>query len=233
MSEYDNNQEQKNTVAPVPENDENIEVIIDTDGDENPEQEVKDPEAQVAELTDALAKEREKYLRALADLDNLRKRSRRDVEDARIKGQMTVLEEILPSLDSIDMALKSIIPNEANQAVYDGMIMVQRQFMSSMERFNLKRVEAVGRKFDPSIHEAVSYVPSPDVESGAIIDDMRAGYTLGDKLLRASMVVVSAGQPAQASADGVAAPETPSANAENTVGGTSDTGSNDDGEEQS
>ena len=199
MSEHDKNQEEKSAMETARDNDDNIEVVEDENGGsavaESDEQEVQDPEEQITELTDALSKEREKYLRALADVDNMRKRARRDVEDARIMGQMTVLEEMLPSLDSIDMALKSITPNESNQAVYDGMLMVQRQFLSSMERFNLKRLDAIGKKFDPAFHEAVSYVPSPDVEAGAIIDEMRSGYTLGEKLLRASMVVVSSGQP--------------------------------------
>lgn len=215
MSEHEKNQEQEKPMDSVSDrggndSDQTIDVVEDTGSDAEADLEVQDPEAQIEALNETLSREREKYLRALADLDNLRKRSRRDVEDARIKGQMNVLEEMLPALDSIDMALKSITPNDANQAVYDGMLMVQRQFISSMERFNLTRVNAVGQKFDPAIHEAVSYVPSMDVESGAIIAEMRSGYLLGDKLLRASMVVVSAGQPAQTAENAPTAPETES-----------------------
>ncbi|MBN2530921.1 MAG: nucleotide exchange factor GrpE [Deltaproteobacteria bacterium] len=194
MSEHEKNQEHETTGVSMSENDENIEMVDDDQAMEA-EVEVMDPQQQVAQLTEEMAREREKYLRALADLDNLRKRSRRDVEEARVKGQMSVLEELLPALDSIDMALKSIEPNDANQAVYDGMLMVHKQFLTSMERFHLKRVQSLGQKFDPSMHEAVSYVPSPDHDTGAIIDEMRSGYTLGERLLRAAMVVVSSGRP--------------------------------------
>ena len=194
MSEHEKNQEHETSGESMSEDKANIEMV-DSEETGETEQEVVDPQQQVVQLTEDIAREREKYLRALAELDNLRKRSRRDVEDARVKGQMNVLEELLPALDSIDMALKSIEPNDANQAVYDGMLMVQKQFLSSMERFDLKRVSAVGQKFDPAIHEAVSYVPSPDFDTGAVIDEMRSGYTLGGKLLRASMVVVSSGAP--------------------------------------
>jgi molecular chaperone GrpE len=188
--------------------DENIEMVEATETDAN-EQEVSDPEQQIAQMTAELTSEREKYLRALADLDNLRKRSRRDVEEARISGRMNVLEEMLPALDSIDMALKSVAPTEANQAVYDGMLMVQRQFMTSMEKFSLKRVAAMGEPFNPAVHEAVSYVPSPTHRAGEVMAEMRTGYLLGEKLLRASMVVVSSGPP-QAAADENQTQDTPS-----------------------
>ncbi|MBN2339882.1 MAG: nucleotide exchange factor GrpE [Deltaproteobacteria bacterium] len=180
-------------------NEEVIEVVSDKTGDDA-EQEILDPEQQIDKLTQDLATEREKYLRALADMDNLRKRCRRDIEEARINGRANVLEELLPALDSIDMALKSIEPTEANQAVFDGMVMVRKQFMASMDRFELKAVQSKGQKFDPAVHEAVSYIPSPDHEAGEIIDEMRAGYMLGTRLLRAAMVVVSSGQPADTAA---------------------------------
>jgi len=164
--------------------------------------EVSDPVATVEALTAALdaksaelAQEKEKYLRALADMDNLRKRCRRDVEDARIRGIGMVLEELLPALDSIDLALSAIVPDETCQAIYDGMMMVRRQFLSATERFEMKPIDAAGRKFDPALHEAVSYVPSTDVEAGMVIKDLRCGYTLGERLLRATMVQVSSGPP--------------------------------------
>jgi len=150
----------------------------------------------VERLSRDLEKAKEKYLRSLADMDNLRKRCRRDIEEARINGRVNVLEELLPSLDSMDMALKSVEPDEASRPVYDGMTMVRKQFLSSMERFQMKPVEAIGAGFDPSLHEAVSYVPNENVEAGVIFEEMRKGYILGERLLRPSMVVVSSGKPA-------------------------------------
>jgi molecular chaperone GrpE len=158
---------------------------------------LKEEDSDVQILQDELNSLKEKYLRSLADMDNLRKRCRRDIEEARLNGRKNVLEEVLPALDSVDLALKSIEPDGPNQMVYDGMLMVQKQFLSSMSKFGLKVVEADGAKFDPSLHEAVSYIPSFEVELGVIIEEMRKGYIIGDRLLRASMVVVSAGPPAE------------------------------------
>ncbi|MBN2801914.1 MAG: nucleotide exchange factor GrpE [Deltaproteobacteria bacterium] len=177
---------------------ESEDVIIDDNSEPSDELEVKDPEDIIEDLNNQLKEEKEKYLRSLADMDNLRKRCRRDMEDARLNGRISVLSEMLPALDSIDMALKSIEPTEATQAVYDGLVMVKKQFLTPMERFELKVVEAKGAIFDPSVHEAVSYIPSMEVDANLIIDEMRTGYTLGERLLRPSMVVVSSGKPPEA-----------------------------------
>jgi molecular chaperone GrpE len=162
--------------------------------DDAPEQKSQlTQEEEIAQLKEKLDKEHDLYIRAVAELDNVRKRCKRDMDEALIRGRIQILEELLPSLDSIDMALKSIEPNESNRAVYDGMLMVQKQFMSSMEKFSLVAIEAKGKPFNPALHEAVAHIASDEVDSGLIIDEMRKGYTLGDKLIRASMVVVSSG----------------------------------------
>lgn len=234
MTEQDNNKKQEETTqdsvvdaAANNSSDEDIEIVTDENLGEE-EQEVLDLEQQIEQLTQDVAQEREKYLRALADLDNLRKRSRRDVEEARANGRINVLEELLPALDSIDMALKSIEPTEANQAVFDGMLMVQRQFLTSMERFELKPIQAKGEKFDPAIHEAVSYVPSPEHEAGDIIEEMRSGYKLGERLIRASMVVVSSGPPAESATDGADAEEANSTDEADTTSETQSADASDD-----
>ncbi|MFO8071345.1 MAG: nucleotide exchange factor GrpE [Polyangia bacterium] len=152
-------------------------------------------EDRVAELERKLSEEHDRLLRTAADLDNFRKRSRREVEEARFRGRTDVLAELLPALDSIDMALGSAQPEGEAAPIVEGMEMVRKQFLSSMEKFGLRPVESGGRSFDPAFHEAVSHVPSEDVPAGGIIEELRRGYTLGDRLLRAAMVVVSSGPP--------------------------------------
>ncbi len=172
------------------------EVVINDDEEPDiDDQEVMDPVDEIAELENQLKSTQEKYLRGAADMDNLRKRSRRDVEEAGIRGRQEVLREILPVIDSIDLALNSAQPDGANTGIIQGVEMVRKQFLSATEQFGLKPIESVGQVFDPNFHEAVAQIPSDEVDAGLVLQEMRKGYILGDRLLRAAMVVVSKGQP--------------------------------------
>ena len=81
---------------------------------------------------------------------------------------------------------------------FDGVEMVRRQFLGSMARFGLTPIACIGTPFDPSFHEAIAQIPHADVPVGAVIEDLRRGYLLGTRLLRASLVIVSSGAPAPA-----------------------------------
>lgn len=169
-------------------------VLVDdeVEGDEV----VRDPNELVAELEEKLAAEHERLLRAVADLDNLRKRTRRDVEDAAVRGRAEVLDTLLPAIDSLDLALGSSDRDGAAGPVLDGVDMVRKQFLTGMSRFGLAPVETeIGSMFDPAVQEAVAQIPSAEHPVGAVVEEMRKGYTLGDRLLRAAMVIVSAGPP--------------------------------------
>ena len=156
---------------------------------------VDDDGAALAGLEAKLADEHDRLLRTAAELDNVRKRARRDVDDAVARGRTDVLNEILPAIDALDLALKSADESTPARAVIDGVEMVRRQFLGSMGRFGMRPIECVGHPFDPTFHEAVAQIPSPAVPSGAVIEELRRGYVLGERLLRASLVVVSSGPP--------------------------------------
>ena len=160
------------------------------------------PEDSVSVLEEKLKATHERLLRTAADLDNFRKRSKRDVEDAFARGRADVLQEILPVLDSIDLALAHKETDGANESIFEGVQMIRKQFLSAAERFGLKEVESRGKSFDPNFHEAVAHVASPDCPAGQIVDEMRKGYMLGEKLLRAAMVVVSKGSPSSDTGSG-------------------------------
>jgi molecular chaperone GrpE len=173
--------------------DEPVVVDDEQDGDEV----VQDPSERIAELEERLAAEHDRLLRTAADLDNLRKRMRREVQEAAVRGRAEVLGELLPAVDSLDIALDSA--NEESQVgpVLEGVEMVRKQFLAAMSRFDLEPIDtAVGKVFDPSFHEAVSQIPSDEHDLGVILEEMRRGYLLGERLLRAAMVVVSSGKPA-------------------------------------
>ena len=177
---------------PVPE-----EEVDSTDADETPaEAEVgSDKDALIADLEEQLRLKHEQLLRAAADLDNLRKRMQRDLGDAATKGRADVLSEILPTLDNLDLAIDSAQSDGVNDGILQGIVMVKRQLLLTTERFGLKQLESMGKAFDPAFHEAVAQVFSEDEEPGRVINEMRSGYMLGDRLLRPAMVVVSRGKP--------------------------------------
>jgi molecular chaperone GrpE len=135
----------------------------------------------------------DRLLRTAAELDNLRKRAKRDIEDALIRGRTEVLQEILPVIDSVDLALTSTGPESVAESIIEGVKMIQKQFLAATSRFQLKAVETAGKAFDPNYHEAVAQIASPDHAAGQIVNEMRKGYLLGDRLIRPSMVVVSKG----------------------------------------
>jgi molecular chaperone GrpE len=192
-----NDTNQNGTNAPEnPETAEGQDVTVSDDA-------VKDngessPFEEMAALEDKLKSTHERLLRTAAELDNFRKRARRDVDEALARGRADVLMELLPVLDSIDLALGAKDADGANESIIEGVEMIKKQFLSATERFGLKAVESRDKGFDPNFHEAVAHVASPDHPAGQIVDEMRKGYLLGDKLLRAAMVVVSKGNAAPA-----------------------------------
>ena len=176
---------------------------------------------ELAALEKKVAEEHDRLLRTAAELDNFRKRARRDIEDAGVRGRAEVLADILPTIDALDLALKNAADETPARAVIDGVEMVRRQFLGSMARFGLKPIGCVGAPFDPSFHEAVAQIPHPDVPTGAVLEELRRGYMLGDRLLRASMVVVSSGAPAETSETAISdgEPEAPAAPGEEEANG--------------
>lgn len=134
---------------------------------------------------------REKFLRTAADFDNYRKRARRDVEDAEKRGKESFLRELLPVFDNLERAATHASQSTEAKAVADGVRMVLRQFIDTLERLNVKRVTAVGASFDPNVHEAIGQRETADQPPGTVVDEVQAGYLLGDRLIRAAMVVVA------------------------------------------
>jgi molecular chaperone GrpE len=174
---------------------EDTKIVEDDDNSENDEI-VEDPSEIIADLEQKLEDEHQRLLRIAAELENVRKRCIRDVSNAVIRGRSDVLNSMLPTIDALNLAIKSGSDDDGPaKAVLDGVSMVRKQFLVSMEQFGLKPIETLGKAFDPVFHEAVAQIPSEDHDSGEIIDEMRAGFMLGDRLLRASMVMVSSGDP--------------------------------------
>lgn len=151
-------------------------------------------QAEAAKLKDA-------WLRSAADFDNFRKRTRRELDEARRASREEVLRALLPVFDNLDRAIQSAARSSDVKAMVDGLSMVHRQFVDALGREGITKVPTVGQSFDPSIHEAIQQVDTDEHPPGTVIAEVQSGYSQGDRLLRAAMVVVARGKSAQADGD--------------------------------
>lgn len=141
-------------------------------------------EAKVTEL----ATMRDQMLRLGADFENLRKRSHREVEEARKMGTERLARDILPVVDNLERALQHA---KGGDPVVDGVKMVAKQLLDVLGGFGVKAFDSVGQSFDPERHEALSQVPTPGTAPGTIVAEMQRGYMIHDRLLRAAQVAIA------------------------------------------
>jgi molecular chaperone GrpE len=154
------------------------------------------PEQDPLELAKAeQAKLKDQLLRTLADFDNFRKRSRRELADAERRGRDDMLKEMLPVFDNLDRAGAHAETATDVKALADGITLVMRQFNDTLSKVGIERVPAVGHPFDPSVHEAVQQMETSDFEPGTIAAEVQAGYRNSEKLIRPALVVVAKAKP--------------------------------------
>lgn len=139
---------------------------------------------------DELREMRDKYLRLYAEFENYKKRVARDKEELLKYSTESLVYELLPSIDHLEIALKHA-GEENSGALVEGVEMTLRELQRTLEKFGLKPIEALGRPFDPNYHHAMSQVERDDVEGNTVVEEMRKGYMFHDKVLRASLVAVS------------------------------------------
>jgi molecular chaperone GrpE len=135
----------------------------------------------------------ERLLRTSADFDNFKKRVVREKQDAIRYANETLIEKLLPVLDNLEMALAAAQPEstESAQSLQAGVAMTAQQLKKVLADAGLEEVDAAGQKFDPNWHEAVSQLESADVPEGHVLQQLRKGYKLRDRLLRPASVVVA------------------------------------------
>jgi molecular chaperone GrpE len=138
-----------------------------------------------------LGRMKENWLRTAADFDNFRKRSRREIEDARRGGREDLLRALLPVFDNLGRAIQSAARSTDVKAMTEGLSMVDRQFVDALGREGIGRVPTVGRAFDPTVHDAIQQVETDEHPAGTVLAEVQPGYTQGERLIRAAMVVVA------------------------------------------
>lgn len=150
---------------------------------------------QIKELAERWQKQaeqhRELYLRALADLENYRRRARKEKEEAEKYAVVPLLEKILPVLDNFERALDAADQSKDAKMLQEGIEMVYRQFLNVLSETGLTMIEAEGKPFNPHEHNAVMQVKMDNVEPGMIVEELQAGYRYLDRVIRPSMVKVS------------------------------------------
>ena len=151
--------------------------------------------ALAARLADAEAKAaaaRDAQLRAIADLDNVRKRAEREISNASKYSAEKLLGELLGVADSLDLGLVAAGKPEVQVGTLtEGMQLTQKQLLNVLEKHGVKPVDPKGEPFNPELHEAVTMVPSADVPPNHVLNVMQKGYRLHERLLRPAMVVVA------------------------------------------
>src|ERR1700758_3200568 len=166
-----------------------------------------DPEPASAEaLAREAAEARDKMLRTLAEMENLRKRTAREVSDARTYGISGFARDILDIADNLQRALDAV-PAEARaaadpglKALIEGVELTERSLLNALEKNGVKKFDPTGQKFDPNFQQAMYEVPDPSVPAGTVVQVVQAGFMIGERVLRPALVGVAKGGAKAASA---------------------------------
>jgi molecular chaperone GrpE len=161
----------------------------------------------VAVLTKEVAELKDKHLRALAEMENLRRRTEREIVDGRLYGIAGFARDVLGIADNMRRALDAVGPDMREQAdagvkaLLDGVELTERELLKTLEKHGIKKFEPLGEKFDPNLHQAMYEVPDPALPAGTVVQVVQAGYKIGERILRPAMVAVSKGGPKSAGPD--------------------------------
>ena len=176
--------------------DEKLEAASQTP-ETSPEVDRGDGDDPMAGLQADLDRFRDLALRSQADFENYKKRSAREKDDAIKYANSSLLQRLLPIVDNFDLGLAAARSEGEDSPIFSGMSLVLKQLNDFLVDNGLQPIDAVGKKFDPNLHEAIAHEPSREVPEGSVIRQTRRGYRYKDRLLRPSSVVVSSGSRAK------------------------------------
>jgi len=159
------------------------------------EEEEISPEDLIEKLNEEITGLKDQRLRAIAELENFRKRAEKDQSDALKYGISNFAKEIITIRDNIERAQSSISEeaknNESIKSVIEGIDLIAQSVVSTFEKIGIKKIESLNEKFDHNLHQAMMEIENDDLEPGTIVQELIPGYTLHDRLLRPAMVGVS------------------------------------------
>jgi molecular chaperone GrpE len=161
--------------------------------DKSPENLVETEEkgkTEIERLKEEVQEINEKYLRLYAEFENYKKRVNKDKEELIKYGNESLIYELLPVIDNLEMAIKHATSN-VNESLIQGVEITLKELKKTLEKFGLIQIEAENKPFDPQYHHAMSQVERDDIEENMVVEELRKGYMLKDKVLRPSFVTVS------------------------------------------
>jgi len=155
--------------------------------------EVDEQAARQAAVEARIREAEERYVRLYAEFENYKKRTARENEDFRRFANEAVLKEVLPVLDNFERAVSHAKEAEAagGGGLLEGVELIRRQFLDVLAKLGVTPIEALGRPFDPQVHQAVSQRPAPDAAAGTVVDELQRGFYFRERVLRPAMVVVA------------------------------------------
>jgi len=190
MSEENNKIDEKELENPASEKEDQVSV-----SPKEKEEEDISPEDLIEKLNAEITDLKDQRLRAIAELENFRKRAEKDQSDALKYGISNFAKEIINIRDNIERAQGSISEdaksNEAIKSVIEGIDLIAQSVVSTFEKIGIKKIESLNEKFDHNLHQAMMEIENDDLEPGTIVQELIPGYTLHDRLLRPAMVGVS------------------------------------------
>lgn len=152
-----------------------------------------DLESQLAKALEERDKNADQLLRSKAELENVRRRMLKELDDQQKYKSFSLAADLLPGLDNLQRAIDAAQNAENVQDLVQGVSMVLKQFEDVLSKHGITKVEAVGQPFDPNVHEAIQNMPSDEVPAMSIIAEAETGYVLHDRVVRPSKVLVSSG----------------------------------------
>jgi molecular chaperone GrpE len=169
------------------------EVFAENEASENTEEmPAQDPmEQKVAELEGKLDEADNRYLRLQADFDNFRRRSRIELEASAKYRAQSIISDLLPAIDNLERALKMDVDNEQAKSLKQGVEMVYRSLIDALKNEGVEVIEAVGKEFDPHLHQAVMQAEDENFGPNIVVEEFQKGYMLKDRIIRPAMVKVN------------------------------------------
>lgn len=152
---------------------------------------VEDLQSKLSEAEQKAEEHYQKYLRAQADFDNFKRRTRKEKEDQAKYAALSLIEQILPALDNFERAIVASKDTQDAESLVKGVDMVFRQLEQALTSEGVEAIQTVGEVFDPIFHQAVMQVESDEFDSGIVVEELQKGYKLKDKVIRTAMVKVS------------------------------------------
>ena len=189
MSEENNKIEEQDLENTISKKEEQV-----SESPKEKEEEVS-PEDLIVKLNEEISELKDQRLRAIAELENFRKRAEKDQSDALKYGISNFAKEIINIRDNIERAQSSISEeaknNESIKSVIEGIDLIAQSVVSTFEKIGIKKIDSLNKKFDHNLHQAMMEIENDDLEPGTIVQELIPGYTLHDRLLRPAMVGVS------------------------------------------